>query len=431
MVLESTRARLRIAATSAALVATLLAAVAPSVARETPDLVAAAIAGDLAEVRRLVDAGAPVDTADRWGSTALAFAAGEGRVEVVRFLLERGADASKRETFFGQSPLDRALGGGPFTEGLSPERLEIAFLLLKHGADDRESALETAIARGNLELARAAIGSGPIYASSLPELRARAAKQGEDFETLVARARTRPDPPPPKLTAEELARFSGRFETSTPGVEATVRVDGSDLVIEGLPGGAIRATASGQSTFRAEKGNVEIAFFGRAGTVEGGRVEAANGQWDLRRSVAEPVPGAAARLARAPRADRAAAAASPESAEAASWPGFRGHDAAGVSAGKAPPILWDIASDNGVRWKSEVPGLGNSSPIVTGGRVIVTTAVSAGKPVGITHRARPAPAPRSTRRSSTVGWSSPSTRAPAPSSGRRRSAAACRPVAVT
>ena len=34
-------------------------------------------------------------------------------------------------------------------------------------------------------------------------------------------------------------------------------------------------------------------------------------------------------------------------------------------------------------WKSEVPGLGNSSPIVSGGRVIVTTAVSAGKPAGI------------------------------------------------
>ena len=197
--------------------ATLLAAVAPSAARETPDLVAAAIAGDLAEVRRLVDAGTPVDTADRWGSTALAFAAGEGRVEVVRFLLERGADPSKRERFFDQSPLDRALGGGPFTEGLPPERLEIAFLLLQHGADDRELALETAIARGNLELARAAIESGPLYASSLPELRTRAEKRGRrTSSSSLAGARTRPEPPPPKLTAEELARFAGRFETSAP-----------------------------------------------------------------------------------------------------------------------------------------------------------------------------------------------------------------------
>ncbi len=79
----------------------------------------------------------------------------------------------------------------------------------------------------------------------------------------------------------------------------------------------------------------------------------------------------------------------------------------------APPLLWDIASGDGVLWKSEVPGLGNSSPIVSGGRVIVTTAVSPPASPKASAPAPPAPAPRSTRRSSTAGSSSPSTRAPA------------------
>jgi outer membrane protein assembly factor BamB len=357
---------------------------APAAARETPDLVAAAIAGDTAAVRRLLDGGTPVDTADRWGSTALAFAAGEGRVEVVRLLLERGADPSERETFFDQSPLARALGGGPFTEGLSPERLEIAFLLLKYGADDRELALETAIARGNFELARAAIESGPIYESSLAELRVRAAKRGDAFGNLIAGARTRPAPPPPRLTADELARFAGRFETSAGGVDATIRVDGSELVIEGLPSGPLRVVASSRRSFRSMTGDVAADFWGRAGTVEGGSVAAPAGKWDLRRSVAEPVPGAAARLARETSADRASAEELSPATEGASWPGFRGRDASGVAAGAGPPIEWDLATGKGVRWKSEVPGLANSSPITTAGRVIVTTAVVAGKQTGIT-----------------------------------------------
>jgi outer membrane protein assembly factor BamB len=222
---------------AAAVVLLSLAAVAA--AAQPPDLVAAAITGDLDAVRRLLDGGVPVDTADRWGGTALAFAASEGRVEVVRFLLGRGADPSKRETFFDQSPLGRALGGGPFTEGLPSERLEIAILLLRAGADDRELALETAIARGNVELARAAVDGGPLYASSLGELRRRAASRGAPFVELLDGARSRPDPPPPRLGPTDLARFAGRFEGTTTDDQATVH-DGPYLAAWDLETGEER-----------------------------------------------------------------------------------------------------------------------------------------------------------------------------------------------
>jgi outer membrane protein assembly factor BamB len=59
------------------------------------------------------------------------------------------------------------------------------------------------------------------------------------------------------------------------------------------------------------------------------------------------------------------------------WPSFRGPDAAGV-AGRAanPPSTWDLQSSRNIAWKTSIPGLAHSSPIVWGDRIYVTTAVA-------------------------------------------------------
>lgn len=73
------------------------------------------------------------------------------------------------------------------------------------------------------------------------------------------------------------------------------------------------------------------------------------------------------------------------SASAQNWPAFRGTDASGVAATAKPPVQWDLATSKNVAWKTAVPGLSHSSPIVWGTRIYVTTAVaSSGKPTVIT-----------------------------------------------
>lgn len=57
------------------------------------------------------------------------------------------------------------------------------------------------------------------------------------------------------------------------------------------------------------------------------------------------------------------------------WPGWRG-DGHGVAAG-APPV--EFGEERNVRWKVALPGKGNSSPIVWGDKVFVTSAVGTGK----------------------------------------------------
>jgi outer membrane protein assembly factor BamB len=58
------------------------------------------------------------------------------------------------------------------------------------------------------------------------------------------------------------------------------------------------------------------------------------------------------------------------------WPQFRGRNAAGVADGALLPDAWDGARGTGVLWKTPIPGLAHSSPVVWGDRVFLTTAVS-------------------------------------------------------
>jgi outer membrane protein assembly factor BamB len=68
-------------------------------------------------------------------------------------------------------------------------------------------------------------------------------------------------------------------------------------------------------------------------------------------------------------------------ASAQEWPSFRGPGAQGIADGQSLPAEWDVKGGRGIRWKTAVPGVGHSSPIVWGDRVFLTTAVPTGEPV--------------------------------------------------
>src|SRR5579871_4998504 len=58
------------------------------------------------------------------------------------------------------------------------------------------------------------------------------------------------------------------------------------------------------------------------------------------------------------------------------WPQFRGPSGSGVGTGQHPPIQWDATKGTNILWSAEIPGLANSSPVVWGDRIFVTTAIS-------------------------------------------------------
>src|SRR5262245_5551240 len=58
------------------------------------------------------------------------------------------------------------------------------------------------------------------------------------------------------------------------------------------------------------------------------------------------------------------------------WPSFRGDHAAGVADGQNLPESWDGEKGTAIIWKTNIPGLAHSSPVVWGDRIFVTTAIS-------------------------------------------------------
>ena len=60
----------------------------------------AARAGDAARVTRALEKGADVNAKARYGATALTFAADRGHIEIVKLLLDRGADINAQDTFY-------------------------------------------------------------------------------------------------------------------------------------------------------------------------------------------------------------------------------------------------------------------------------------------------------------------------------------------
>lgn len=61
------------------------------------------------------------------------------------------------------------------------------------------------------------------------------------------------------------------------------------------------------------------------------------------------------------------------------WPQWRGPLMTGVSPSAHPPVHW--GEDRNIKWKTPLPGLGHSTPVVWGDRIFLTTAAPVGKPL--------------------------------------------------
>ncbi|MFC2117725.1 PQQ-binding-like beta-propeller repeat protein [Bacteroidota bacterium] len=56
------------------------------------------------------------------------------------------------------------------------------------------------------------------------------------------------------------------------------------------------------------------------------------------------------------------------------WPAFRGQNASGVLDNANIPIKWNIDNTKNIKWKTAIPGMGHSCPVIWNDKLFVTTA---------------------------------------------------------
>ncbi len=302
------------------------------------DLREAARRGDLARAKSLLDAGVPVDAKNRYGATALFFAADKGHLPLIQLLIERGASTEVSDTFYGMTPLVRAIDRG---------HEESAVFLLKH-----------------------VLASGQLTRKSFDEIREESKSRGRTEVVRFLESTTPPAPaseaPPERV---DLTSLAGRYRNEETGEVFVVEKTGEDLVIR-LGDKMTPLELTGEREFALDGGAGAVAFGGRGGMVEYASLTRGSETKSFRPMEDGEILGGDGRIA------ESSANVLPEAAARAPWPAFRGPNGSGIADGQRIPLEWDSASRKNVRFATPIEGFSVSSPIVWGNRIFVLSAVS-------------------------------------------------------
>ncbi|HZY86147.1 MAG TPA: PQQ-binding-like beta-propeller repeat protein [Gemmataceae bacterium] len=349
----------------AGLVTAAAAAGATESARES--LWAAVRNGDAKAAKALLDKGADVNATNEIGITALWIAASKGKPEVVKLLLAAGADVNARDGIWYETPLSIAVAEGG---------VEAVTALLRAGARDVDAAVVRAAAGGKLPTLRAVLDNAKPRRDALDAALFAAGKDKKEVREALAKAGARPLKPAPAKDRAGWKALAGTYESENGG-KLTIGVLETGLAI--VPSGAPHQTLPSGSSRQALKPNGPDAFsplgLDFATYVFERKGESAY-RVTLKRYTAEISyyrleAGPAPRTVNLPRESGEARVAAP-----LNWPTLRGPGGSGVADGQHPPLTWDVKAGANVRWKTAIPGLGHSGPVVWGDRVFVTTAVS-------------------------------------------------------
>ncbi|HEU0004969.1 MAG TPA: ankyrin repeat domain-containing protein [Terriglobia bacterium] len=216
--------------------------------------------GDVAGVKAALGAGANVNTKFRYDRMALSFAADRGNPEVVKVLLDAGADVNARDTFYGMDAMSQAL---------SKKHTAIVRMLLEKGAANGEGVLMFGVQQNSLELATASLEKGGLRADSLTRAIARASK--DNRSELVDLLKKHGATPPFAVEAVLLDQYAGSYKAeNNPDLKFQRQSSTLEAVFSGQTFALIALSAD---TFRAEQfEGITLQFESEAGRVVGAKL---------------------------------------------------------------------------------------------------------------------------------------------------------------
>jgi outer membrane protein assembly factor BamB len=343
----------------AALAALLFGAATTSAKDDTRESLWAAVRnGDTKAAKVLLDKGADVNAKNEIGVTALWIAAGKGKREVVELLLGAGADVNARDGIWYETPLSLAVAEGT---------AEVVTTLLRAGAKDVDAAVIRAAAGGKLPILRAILDNGKPRPDALDAALFAAAKDNKEVREALEKAGAAALKPAAAKDREAWKLLAGTYESENGG-KLAVEVLETCLAIRRSGAGHQALKPTGPNTFGPLGLDFATYTFERNGeSVSRVILKQYTAEVSFYRLENKPPP----RPVHPPREDGEVRILAP-----LAWPSLRGPDGSGVADGQHPPLSWDVKTGTNVRWKTSIPGLGHSSPIIWGDRVFVTTAVS-------------------------------------------------------
>ncbi|MCR9294558.1 MAG: PQQ-binding-like beta-propeller repeat protein [bacterium] len=341
----------------------------------------AAQSGDAAEIKRLLALGVPVDQQTEYGATALMFAAGRGHAEVVRILLEAGAEPNLKDRFYSASPMGWAA---------MKRHAAVAVVLVESGSRDTDAAMSMAVQANDFRALELLVARIQPDESALRKLKAQL-PQGASVE-LVNFFSGVPDPAP-QATAKtsevwnpdprQLELYAGRYtpnsSSKAPNDEDSNTVPDTDqqvlkvfvaddqLMLETEQAVALKPISTDTFQF----GEATMSF-----RIQDQRVLELIIEGDNRATYIPVLP-----LDTVSPSRQTSQRDLSDSSQ--NWMQFRGQNARGVAEGQAPPVHWNVPEGKNVLWKRPIPGLAHSCPIVVDNKIFLTTAISQGEDAGL------------------------------------------------
>lgn len=241
----------------------VLIAMALFAAEPGEDLQVAARRGQLAEVKKLLDAGAPLESKNQYGATPLYLAVFNGHTEVALFLLEKGANPNVTDTFYKSSILDSAL---------QKDRAEIVKALIARGVPVSARQLNMVVGGGEIPTLQALL-TAPFKPEDLTAALRAALQEKKEAAATVLRKAGAAEPKVVNVSKETLASYAGDYVSAAIPLGLKIIAAGDQLKGQGDGQPEFPLTTESPTEFSFAMAGLRIVFDGKGGFTlnQGGR----------------------------------------------------------------------------------------------------------------------------------------------------------------